>query len=488
MREAPPKRLAGHAWGVFGLAAALAVALGLGLQLDQWRSIALLAVGAVALAGAFGAAQMPLLGLIGVVVVTVGNVADVLIRYWGAPSITMFLVPGLTFILMWRWIFNGERPLFPPGVIVAITVFLLMILLSVFYAHDYRTALAQFDETTRNMIIVLLFIMFFSYRHSVTVMAYSVLWLGVVCSALAVYKYGVAGDLANEYRGLVRISVSGRLTGPWADPNYYGAILVMMLPFAVDRALWSRTTAGRLLGLIAIGLIVASLVLTRSRGAMLASICGAALYGLTLDRKSATLYFGAAVAAGFVVAGMLSDAIVARFSTVFEVAQTGLPPDLSVAERLSAWTVAVQLFYEHPVFGVGAGNYNTLYQTTANALNTTFSGRPLSPHGLYLEVLSEHGVIGLAIFLGIIGAAFAGLLRAMAILGAQGEMRARALCAAFAVALASHLVAMVFLHGPGARLLWLFLAVGIAMPAIVRHRLAARAQDGASPAGGALAL
>lgn len=472
---------------IFG--AACLIALAVGAQLGAWRNVPVTAAGVAALALAIGAAQFPLLGLVGVTIVTVGNLADVLIRFWGMPSITPLLIPGLAFILGYRWLLRSERPFVHGGALAAIAVFVLMSFASLLHAHEYGIALDESIEITKNMIVVIFALSFFHYRNSVNAFVDAIVAFSLLAGMFAVYKYGISGDMANEFGGLARTPHYGgdRLAGFLGDPNEYGAVLVLILPLAVYRALWSRSVAGRLLGLAAVAVILPSVMLTQSRGALVALVFGAALYGLTLERSLAIRYYAAAGVVATVALALLSDEVVARFSTIFDVAETGAATDAAVAGRLGAWAVAVQLFHDHPFLGVGAGNFNALYQTTAIDLGIIFGGRDLSPHGLYLQVLSEHGVVGLAIFLGIIGFAARGVLRAMAILRARGDRRTQAMCAALGIALASHLAAMIFLHGPGARLLWIFLTVAIALPAIVRNRIEAVGR-GVSPSSGGLPL
>jgi O-antigen ligase len=488
--DAPRVDRSPSATAVFALGAAATLATSVGLHVGAGRSVTLAAVGTLALAAVVTALQVPLLGLVGVTVVTVGNISDILIRYWGAPSINLLLIPGLALILAYRWIARGERPFLHGGTLAAIGAFLALLLSGSLYARDHEAALVAFDEALRNMIIVVFMLCFMSYKNSLRAMFDAILALAAVSVAVALYKYGISGDLANEFRGFARIPRYGgdRLAGFMADPNEYGAILVLMLPLAVHRAFWSDSLVMRGVAVAVAGGILASIMLTSSRGALVALFFGGLLFMLTLERKLAIRFMAAGAVAAVVALGMLSEELIARFSTIIAVAETGQATDPAVSGRLGAWAVAVRLFYDNPVLGVGPGNFNVLYQTTANDLGIIFGGRDLSPHGLYTEIASEHGVVGLLVFMTVIASAGRGVLRAMAMLRARGDRKAEAMCAAFGVSLASYLAAMVFLHGSGARLLWMMLAVGLALPGIVRHRLDGRSYGSASAPGGSAPL
>lgn len=462
---------------ILGVAALLAIVTG--AQLGAWQNTGLIIIAVGAVLTTIIALRFPQLALIGVIVLTVANLPDVLIRFWGAPPITQFLIPGLGFILAYRWLLHGERPFLHGGVLAATGLFLAMVIFSALYAHDYKTVMIEFINAFKNMTIVILTLCLFRYRKSMQITMYTIVFIAFVTGLVAIFKFGVVGDIENEYGGFARVPHYGgdRLAGFLGDPNEYGAALVLMLPFAVHRASWSETLLGRFLGAAAAVLILASIMLTQSRGALLALIFGAALFGLTLERRLALRFFAVGAVIATIAAGMLSEQLIARFSTILDVAETGEATDQAVTGRLGAWTVAVKLFYDHPFLGVGAGNFNVLYPTTTIDLGIVFGSSTSSPHGLYLEVLSEHGVIGLAIYLGIIVLAARGVLRAMAVLDARCDVRGKALCAAFGVGLAAHLTAMIFLHGPEARFLWLFLTIAIAMPAIVNRRIEDLSRD-----------
>jgi O-antigen ligase len=164
-------------------------------------------------------------------------------------------------------------------------------------------------------------------------------------------------------------------------------------------------------------LLVVPLLLSLSRGAVVAT-CGAiaammlaAVPRLTLR----VLVFGAAVAV--LVGAMVpaTTAIGARFATI----GTSLTdPDRSVSDRYELWQTATGMWGDHPVVGVGPklfpayrDSYAPLHLSSSSDIadpSLGFRHQPLmSPHNMYLLVLSEQGMAG--------GLAFGGLLLAVAV-------------------------------------------------------------------------
>jgi O-antigen ligase len=145
-----------------------------------------------------------------------------------------------------------------------------------------------------------------------------------------------------------------------------------------------------------------------------------------------------------------------------------IDPDSSFAERklyaLTAWA----MFLDHPLLGVGAGNYTVHFDRYADAVG--FSARDYEqpgevhyPHNLYLEIAAETGLVGLALFAGAIVAAFAALRRAHSTLLARGDVASADLARAFEIALVGYLVSSVFLHGHFQRYLWLLFGFAAAL-------------------------
>lgn len=156
---------------------------------------------------------------------------------------------------------------------------------------------------------------------------------------------------------------------------------------------------GKILCMVAGVFSVNTIVLCRSRGAMLALIgAGIAIFFTVPRRFRPALMIGLVVA----MAGMLylSDAaflerigqIASHADSVLEGAETS---DRSAMMRIEAWRGGLQMLGDHP-FGVGPGNFNQYIG------NYSPSIVGLSPHSLYIQVSAELGYIGLAILLAIL--------------------------------------------------------------------------------------
>ena len=78
---------------------------------------------------------------------------------------------------------------------------------------------------------------------------------------------------------------------------------------------------------------------------------------------------------------------------------------LTSDKRYDYWRVALDAFGDHPLAGVGAGNFERVY-----TLRRDYPKHSRSAHDIWMRSLSETGVVGTALLAGTVLAALAGLL------------------------------------------------------------------------------
>jgi O-antigen ligase len=257
----------------------------------------------------------------------------------------------------------------------------------------------------------------------------------------------------------------GRLTGGAGDPNILAAGLLPALVLAIMLAATARGPGRRAVALLALPLLIVGIVLTQSRGAFvgLIAIIVAGLWftpGRRLEIGLATL----------VVVAIAAAALAADPTALARV--TG-NKDSSSSGRSDLWTVAWRVSEDHPVVGVGLGNYKVVapdYVRRPGQLTEVnlIADEPHVVHNTYLGLLAESGVIGVSIFLAIVVAAVDAVRRA-----ARGFQRSPDTAWAFAVAVLVSTIGMLttafFLSSGADPRLWLLLALGPALLAGARR-------------------
>lgn len=160
----------------------------------------------------------------------------------------------------------------------------------------------------------------------------------------------------------------GRITyiGIFNDPNDLGQILISAIPFAVYFYAKNKSWLLKLAYLVSGGGLLYGIVLTDSRGTMVAFLAMLGLYIYQRYGKAKTI----------VLAALILPVVTVFSSRMSDLDASGE----SAAGRVEAWYTALELFRENPLFGVGVGNFTEFHHLTA--------------HNSYLLTLAELGFVG----------------------------------------------------------------------------------------------
>jgi putative inorganic carbon (hco3(-)) transporter len=212
---------------------------------------------------------------------------------------------------------------------------------------------------------------------------------------LAIGFWGVKGAILGALRGFSMIH--GPDGGMNAPNNEFGVSLIMVLPLVLYQ--WQLATNRHLRrGLMVMGFLLGlAVLLTYSRGALLGVSAMAAVLWLKSRAKIPTAFLILAVA--LFVYGFAPEHWFKRMNTI-----ENYQGEQSAESRLYVWQVSLKIAEERPL--LGGGFRVTHSMNAANALIAHSSLRMtsgLSAHSIYFQVLSEHGWVGLALFLMIGG-------------------------------------------------------------------------------------
>jgi O-antigen ligase len=284
----------------------------------------------------------------------------------------------------------------------------------------------------------------------------------------------VVGALVSAVYGLIfptDPAATGRLSGGTGNANETAAALVAGLVLAAALAVVLRAQPLlRLLAAAAVPLCAFGLFLTLSRGglvALAASLVAAVV--VAGRRRGVVLFVAVAVAATATVYFAAFAPAQARDRVTHIQGGTG---------RADIWKVGWRIVEDKPLHGVGAGNFPTstvhyLLEPGAILRADFIVDTPKVAHNMYLEVLAELGVVGLALFLAILGFGLACTLKAVSAFMEGGDTGMEILSRALFVALVGLLAADFFGSKQFSKQLWLLLSLGPALLAIARAQLSA---------------
>lgn len=178
----------------------------------------------------------------------------------------------------------------------------------------------------------------------------------------------------------------GRITSFISHYNTLAGYLNMVIPFAIALALKARDGFTRLTAQICFVLCSFAMVLTQSRGGLLAYVAVLIMsaYYLAPTPRARRQWISALLVMcflGAIAVGMIFE----RLSGV---------DSFTEVSRLTIWAGAGLIFLSHPLAGIGYGNFKTVLTETVRVPD----GFMLDAHNLYMELLAETGILGIITF------------------------------------------------------------------------------------------
>jgi O-antigen ligase len=365
---------------------------------------------------------------------------------------------------------RGRRLFESNGLLFLLGVFVLWTGLSAIWAPSSSEALGALGRYAPNALLFL--VVYAAVRTREQAM-----WLvaALLVGALISAAYGVAAP--------VEANVEERLSGAFGNANETAAALAVGvalaggLVFALRDRPWLRLGA-----IVSVPFAIVALFMTVSRGGILAlvAVLVAAILIAGPRRKAAIATAAVAAVTAFLYFGFVAGPE-AREHLLKSNGGTG---------RADIWKVGWRMVDANPVIGVGAGNFASssvhyLLVPGTIARSDFIVDNPKVAHNTYLEVLAELGVVGLVLFLAIVAAALAAMLKAARLFGAAGDVQMEVLARAVLIALIGFLTAAFFDSREFANQLWLLLSLGPALLAVARG---VSGSEDASETAGALPL
>jgi O-antigen ligase len=232
----------------------------------------------------------------------------------------------------------------------------------------------QAEDNTRTLLKV--------FMASTIVVALFGLWQAVTGGYSALYDmlYPIQDEIAQIP------AWEGRITSFLEHYNGLAGYLNLVLPFCLAFAIGGTDPVLRTLSRWCLALAVIALLLTQSRGGLIAFVAILLVYVCMSARDGKTRIRRVVL----VLVVCLLAASVAGF--VFQ--RLGEIDDFTAVSRLAIWSGAFTVFARSPLLGTGFGNLRGLMGGLLN-LPDGWTG---DAHNLYLELLAETGLIGFVVF------------------------------------------------------------------------------------------
>ena len=327
-------------------------------------------------------------------------------------SVVVVSVPRISRLLDFSVLGEPVIPLFAGSLLVTVGSLLVAVNVSAGFTDVFRT-LATFLTLCLSCLLLPIVPRWQEQLLRVIVVA------GLVAVAVGCYEIvtklglGIHGRRAME-----------QITALMSSVNLYAGILVLILPWCLCAAVVLRG-AWRGLAAVAAGSVLVMILLLQSRAAWLAVLAGSAaavcvilfdaerfnLSRRARNRLAAACLAGLVALAGGIATAPADNFFAQRFRSIFVAPAdpAALPRE---GGRLMIWGITSRMIADHPLTGVGAGNFTVRLHEYFDADDLDFSNvhtNWVQPHNDFLWVFVEKGVLGIVLFVGCFVAAFASI-------------------------------------------------------------------------------
>lgn len=471
-------------------------------QLDGWKYIAVLAsiaLGSLGLGFALGGMSAPMvivampvvllalvLGLTNpellaalIIGLNWGYISSVAVKFHNTPSLIKPLVVFLILVLLLRRFTGRRTPLVYHSIQWWILAYFVMVSAGLWYAQAPDRTMGVVIEVAKQLMFFFVAVNLISSKRILEVSILLMLFVGAAIASLTIYQE-LTHSYTRDFGGFARSTVAQiteelsdrpRAGGPTSDPNVFGQQLLVLVPIGIWLTLSARSLALRLAGGAATLLCLGAIGLTFSRGAYLAVAIMFILYVFHLHLNPRLLLIIPII---WLALSTASPEMRARFGTLNSLLPNNrtAQQDASLERRSVEMLMAVYMFLDHPIIGVGADNYVPLYPVYVREHGGNVPDEQRNAHSLYLEVAAEHGIIGLCIVGAIIVIVLRSLQQARRWFAASGEQYMAELSVALLIGFSGFLVSAIFLHNDYPDFFWtqVVLAVATALIAANEYR------------------
>jgi O-antigen ligase len=351
---------------------------------------------------------------------------------------------------------RGDNRLDDPAFWYANAFFLLVALQSMLFARDPALSFRELGGYGKMLLVTYLIVQLVRTPDDLRRLAQAV-FAGAVATVVlgvAIMMFGVTpgkGNYIGEGLNLIRFA------GAHENPNRAAAFMCSALPLGLFAVKYCRHRLLRVAYVVAVLALIVGIFWTFSRSVVVPfSVVLVAVAVRELRGRRSWVSLLALIALGILLTPRYYWERVSGLREAF--ASTTI--DWSVYTRLLALRTAWELFLQHPLTGVGLGNF-----IVASAYKVFLR---IVVHNSYLEILVGTGVFGLAAFLGIL---WSGVRHALA--GARHRWRSqpewtRSLAFYFALSAISICLSAFFGTMPFRYPMWVPVAAGLVIGNLLR--------------------
>jgi O-antigen ligase len=214
---------------------------------------------------------------------------------------------------------------------------------------------------------------------------YLFLLLNLKMAQAAVRSFIAGKEFGRSAEFMAGIGVGAGSVGFFANAGDFGVAMCVVWPLAGILLLGEKKTLPRIILLTSFVAFSAAVLLCGSRGAVFGAIVAALVaWARTPKRLGAALIFLLFVPT---IIYIMPEASKNRWRSA-----ANWQEDRTASHRIALWKAGLRMFRDHPLLGVGPANFPSSYSEKYAGPGEDPAG--WVPHSIYIQALSELGLVG----------------------------------------------------------------------------------------------
>ena len=285
----------------------------------------------------------------------------------------------------------GIKDFFSSALSITIMILLGIMLVSTFYAIEKGLALS---ESARFLTYIFMFFLI-KYEFNTKKLVKNLLGCYIFTSGI-LGTFGIIQHFTTiglDEKFIVKYSSGDsvvKIATTMHNPNTYAAFLILIVFPLIMLTIYEKNKKIKsMYGIISI-IIFVNIIMTYSRNALLGFCIGAAVLCVLYSLRLIIAFGGVGIGALFI------PSVYDRALDLTNIVQN--------ESRIKLWKTAIMMIKEHPILGVGNGNYVSRYDEYINKYKgLSYNAYTRYPaHNSYLKLQSELGIVGIVSFLAIL--------------------------------------------------------------------------------------
>ncbi|MGI8905697.1 MAG: O-antigen ligase family protein [Candidatus Sumerlaeaceae bacterium] len=304
---------------------------------------------------------------------------------------------GLLFLLSFgAYVVRGRAMALPSKFLPVLSTVAVYFTIRAITGEDLERSLIHFRYVVIYFVVAVALAASMTTERAILAFCWIIVGLTAVAAVHGLWQ-AVEKDILGAFRG--HWGSANRVRGTAKNPIVFGWNMVFSFPFAFFlyaqlKSQWTRTLA-LVLGLLCI--FAATFTFNRQTYVLIALLV--VMAGTMYRYHGRKLLLSAIVVMGGLATVTVLPLVLARFSTV-----ATLSKDYSFLERRDSFLLGMQMFEQHPIFGVGLGSFPAVWKNYLPQDYSTYFVQYMTSTELrypdfgYLNLLAEGGVVGVSLF------------------------------------------------------------------------------------------